>query len=129
MPWASYQIHKIAGCACAWNAGNVSPHPGMHHSTCVTHVGIANPQWREHVPGIPGACATGNFTYLTRDPWFISCTRAYGRESRESSQSNPLLPPLLRLRVHHVRYLDSKRSLNYQSKKLTRNTVPLRIKK
>ena len=41
---ASYQIHKIAGCACAGNAGNVSPpsrvsDPDMHHhGTCVTHV-------------------------------------------------------------------------------------------
>ena len=24
-PWASYQIHKVAGCACASNAGNVFP--------------------------------------------------------------------------------------------------------
>ena len=23
----------------------------------------------ENVPGIPGACATGNFTYLVRGPW------------------------------------------------------------
>ena len=23
----------------------------------------------ENVPGIPGACATHNFTYLSRDPW------------------------------------------------------------
>ena len=48
-PWASYQIRNIAGCACAGNAGNVSPlrllqrkplvsDPGMHHGTCVTHV-------------------------------------------------------------------------------------------
>ena len=47
--WASYQIRKIAGCACARNAGNVFPRrrfqmkqlvsdPGMHHGTCVTHV-------------------------------------------------------------------------------------------
>ena len=47
--WASYQIHKIAGCACAGNAGNIFPRrrfkrkplvsdPGMHHGTCVTHV-------------------------------------------------------------------------------------------
>ena len=47
--WTSYQIRKIAGCACARNAGNVFPHhrfqrkslvsdPGMHHGTCVTHV-------------------------------------------------------------------------------------------
>ena len=79
--WASYQILKIVGCACAGNAGNVSPRrriqrktrvsdPGMHHGTCVTHV----PWWKreltilaslsglltrgggENVPGIPGAC-------------------------------------------------------------------------
>ena len=47
--WVSCQIRKIAGCACAGNAGNVSPRgrpqtnpqvsdPGMHHGTCVTHV-------------------------------------------------------------------------------------------
>ena len=41
--WASYQIRKIAGCACAGNAGNVFPplqvrYPDMHHGTCVTHV-------------------------------------------------------------------------------------------
>ena len=52
--WASDQIRKIAGCACAGNAGNVFPRhriqrkprvndPGMHHGTCV--------------PNIPGACA------------------------------------------------------------------------
>ena len=45
-PWASYQIRKIVGCACA---GNVSPRrrlqrkplvsdPRMHNGTCVTHV-------------------------------------------------------------------------------------------
>ena len=28
---------------------------------------IANPLWREN--GIPGACATRNFTYMARDPW------------------------------------------------------------
>ena len=42
-PWAFYQMRKIAGCACARNAGNVSPSPrvsdpDMHHGTCVTHV-------------------------------------------------------------------------------------------
>ena len=41
--WASYQIRKIAGCACAGNAGNVFPpplvsDPDMHHGTFVTHV-------------------------------------------------------------------------------------------
>ena len=43
-PWASYQIRKIASCACAGNAGNVFPRPprvsdpDMHDGTCVTHV-------------------------------------------------------------------------------------------
>ena len=71
--WASYQIRKIAGCACAGNAGNVFPRrrlqrkplvsdPGMHHGTCVTHVpwcmsGSFNCGDGENVPGIPSACA------------------------------------------------------------------------
>ena len=71
--WASYQIRKIAGCACAGNTGNVSPRrrfqrnplvsdPGMHHGTCVTHVpgcmsGSLTCGDGENVPGIPGACA------------------------------------------------------------------------
>ena len=87
MPWASYQIRQIAACACAGNARNVfSRHrvqrkslvsnPGMHYGTCVTHV----PWWMsgsltrgggENVPGIPGACATRNFTYLARGPWSV----------------------------------------------------------
>ena len=47
--WTSYQIRKIARCACAGNAGNVFPATGfkrkrlvsdhgMHHGTCSTHV-------------------------------------------------------------------------------------------
>ena len=71
--WASYQIGKIAGCACAGNAGNFSPRrrfqrkplvsdPGMHHGTCVTHVpwcmsGSLTCGHGENVPGIPGTCA------------------------------------------------------------------------
>ena len=73
IPWASYQIRKIAGCACAGNAGNVSPRrrfqrkplvsdPGMHHGTCVTHVpwcmsGSLTCGDGKNVPSIPGACA------------------------------------------------------------------------
>ena len=82
--WASYQIRRIEGCACARNAGNVSAaplvsDPDMHHGTCVTHVpwcmsgsltsGFLWSRWRENVPGIPSACATCNFTYLVRGPW------------------------------------------------------------
>ena len=71
--WASYQIRKIAGCACAGNAGNgfarrrfqrklLVSDPGMHHGTCVTHVPWCMPGSPtcgdgENVPGIPGACA------------------------------------------------------------------------
>ena len=79
--WASYQICKIAGCACAGNAGNVFPatnfkgnqplvsDPGMHRGTRVTHVpwsmsGSLTRGGGENVPGIPGACATRNFAYL-----------------------------------------------------------------
>ena len=72
-PWASYQICKITGCACAGNAGNVFPRrrchrkplvsdPGMHHGTCVTHVpwcmsGSLTCGDGENVPSIPDACA------------------------------------------------------------------------
>ena len=71
--WASYQIRNIAGCACAGNAGTVSPRrrlqrkplvsdPGMHHGTCVTHVpwcmsGSLTRASEENVPGTPGARA------------------------------------------------------------------------
>ena len=77
---------KIAGCACAGNAGNafhatdfnVKPRisdPGMHHGTCVTHVpwcmsGSPIRGGGENVPSIPGACATSNFAYLVRGPWW-----------------------------------------------------------
>ena len=47
--------------------------PGMNHGTCVTHMpwcmsGSLIHVAGEHVPGIPGACATCNFAYLTRGP-------------------------------------------------------------
>ena len=46
----------------------------MHHGTCVTHVpwcmsGSLTRGDGENVPGIPGACATNNFSYLVRGPW------------------------------------------------------------
>ena len=59
--WASYQIRKIADCACAGNAGDVFPatdfkgncglasrHASRHvcHARAVMHDGIANPRWR-----------------------------------------------------------------------------------
>ena len=59
--WASYQIRKIAGCACAGNVGNVFPATNfkgnrwftiaaciMERASCsaVMHVGMANLRWR-----------------------------------------------------------------------------------
>ena len=39
----------------------------------------------KNVPGIPGACATRNFTYLVRGPWLgASLTRSYYRRNVES---------------------------------------------
>ena len=76
--WASYQIRKIAYCACA---GNVFPRrrlqrkplvrdAGMHHVTCVMrharavmHVGFAYPRWRRK---LSRRMRTRNFTYLVR---------------------------------------------------------------
>ena len=49
---------------------------GMHHGTFVTHVpwcmsGSLTRDRVENGPGIPGACATRNFTYLARGPWHL----------------------------------------------------------
>ena len=54
--WASCQIRKIAGCACAGNAWNVFPATNfkgnrhasrhVHHARAVIHIGIANPRGR-----------------------------------------------------------------------------------
>ena len=57
LPWVSYQIRKIAGCACAGNAGHVFPHRRLQwksrhasrhvrHARAVMHVGIAYPRCR-----------------------------------------------------------------------------------
>ena len=48
--------------------------PGMHHGTCVTHgpwymSGSLTRDGGKNAPGIPGACAIRNFTYLVRGPW------------------------------------------------------------
>ena len=90
-PWASYQIRKIAGCACAGNTGNVFPRrrfqrkplvsdPGMHHGTCVTHVpwcmsGSLTCGDGENVPGIPGACAPALLRIWQEAHWLtLTCT-------------------------------------------------------
>ena len=58
--------------------------PDMHHGTRVTHVsccmsgsltsGFLWNRGGETVPGIPGAWAKHNFTYLARGPWFCRCS-------------------------------------------------------
>ena len=49
--------------------------PDMHRGTCVTHVpwcmsGSLTRSGGENVPGIPGAWANRNFTYLVRGPLY-----------------------------------------------------------
>ena len=108
--WASYQIPKIAGCACVGNAGNVSPRrrfqrkllvsdPGMHHGTCVTHVpwcmsGSLTCGDGENVPGIPGACAPAILRIWqeahicgTRRRW-VNTRHQYGEVSTRLLQCN-----------------------------------------
>ena len=86
--WASCQIRKIAGCACAGNDGNVFPpprvsDPDMHYGTCVTHVPWCMPG--SLTSGFIGSRRRGkrsrhsrrmrnhNFTYLTRGPLSGTC--------------------------------------------------------
>ena len=72
--WASYQIRKIAVCACAGNAGNVFPATGelaipacttAREARAVMHVEIANPRWQgkryrhSRCMGNPQFCVSG----------------------------------------------------------------------
>ena len=68
---APYQIRKFAGCACA---GNVFPATYFNGNrelailACITARASRTHGGGENVPGIPGACAIRNFTYLARGP-------------------------------------------------------------
>ena len=49
--------------------------PSMHYVTCVMHLSwymseLLTHDGGENVPGIPGACPTQNFAYVSRDPWY-----------------------------------------------------------
>ena len=55
----------------SWRSQHASQH--VHHARAVMHVGIATRGDGENVPGIPGACATLNFTYLARGPCRATC--------------------------------------------------------
>ena len=115
-PWASYQIRKIAGCACAGKAGNVflrrrlqrkslvNDH-GMHHGRAMVYAGIAYPRWRGKRSRHSRRMRTRNFTYLERGPckklWEFSKIIAYprwrGKRSRHSR----------RMRTRNFTYLES----------------------
>ena len=78
----SWQIRKIAGCACVRNAGNVFPAIDLKKPLVIAIPAcIMARAWRtcrdalsgsltrvggENDPGIPGACATPIFAYLAR---------------------------------------------------------------
>ena len=74
--WVSCQVRKIAGCACAGNAGNVFPTTNFKRNcqlaitTCMT-VCAPTRGGGKNVPGISGACAMRNFTHLARGSWNI----------------------------------------------------------
>ena len=86
-PWASFQKRKIAGCACAGNAGNVFPRdrlhrkplvsdPDMDQGTCVTHVpwclsGSLTRGRGENVPDIPSACASATLRIWQETHWGV----------------------------------------------------------
>ena len=115
--WASYQIRKIAGCACAGNAGNVFPRrrfqrkplvsdPGMHHGTCVTHVpwcmsGSPTRGDRENVPGIPGACAPTilRIWQEAHAQVYISYTYIYIYIARNSRLISVIIPVTTKLHI------------------------------
>ena len=71
--WASYQIRKVAGCACAGNAGNVFPRRRLQKKPLVSdpgmHVGIAYSRWCGKRSRHSRRMRTRNFTYMARDPW------------------------------------------------------------
>ena len=60
LSWTSCQIRKIAGCACAGNAGNVFPasaskrsrHASLLDARAVMHAGVAN--WRFPLKSVAG---------------------------------------------------------------------------
>ena len=72
--WACYQIRKLAGCASIerflchrLKRKMLGSDPGTYVSVCMS--GSLTHGGGENVPGISGACATHNFTYLARGPW------------------------------------------------------------
>ena len=94
--------------------------PGMRHGTCITHVswsmsGSLTRGGRENVPGIPGTCATRNFTYLARGPFItyfmLPYTYMFGNDLDMYLSINTFVARLLKIwnknlhnsaTLHHV---------------------------
>ena len=79
VPWASYQIRKITGCACRERfppppisketASKPSWHASRHvRARAVMHVGIAYLRWRWKRSRHSRRMRTRNFAYLARGP-------------------------------------------------------------
>ena len=56
------------------------------------HVRIANSWWLGNVPGIPGACATRNFMYLSRGPYRVYDVCSTHISERYSCNKNDCTP-------------------------------------
>ena len=112
--WGSYQIRKIAGCACARNAGNVFPaprvsDPDMHHGTCVTHV-----PWR-----MPGLLTSGfiwsrlrgkrsrHFQRMRNPQFCISGKRPITRHNREKKQTKISFRVILSAYLHEDIFIEA----------------------
>ena len=67
-PMGLFPDTKIAGCACAGNAGNVFPAPPSKETASQRSRQPLTRGGGENVPNIPGACATHDLTYLARGP-------------------------------------------------------------
>ena len=81
--------------------------PGMHHGTCVTHVpwcmsGSLTRGGGENVPGIPGACATRDFTYLARGP-LVQCQ--WSTPAQRDEANTPTSTCFMVLHFHRIRYV------------------------
>ena len=79
-PLARYVKLRIAHAPGIFSPPPLFSDPDMHHGTCVTHLPWCMPGrllavfgGKENVSGIPGACATRNFTYLVRGPLMAQC--------------------------------------------------------
>ena len=84
LQWASCQIRKLTGFACAGSVGNVFPPTDFK----VTHVpwcmsGSLTRGGGENVPGSPYTCTTHSLAYLVRDPLWLQYNSIASRLRRK----------------------------------------------